>query len=186
LGKKIQTNAIAPKAWRINFQFICMTMTTGTDTFKSRDLPTPIRRCLAWLPMAILLWSCQSGPAEKSPIRTLVMTTDLVDDPDVIHYYDSMHSSKGVWPGLEKANRAAGIRSVRIWRYGTRLMMMLEVPAGADMARMDSLYVSADPSVKEWGVMMSRFQRSLPGVDTTQKWVSMDIIHDYEDGKYLK
>jgi hypothetical protein len=65
-------------------------------------------------------------------------------------------------------------------------MMMLEVPAGADMARMDSLYVSADPSVKEWGVMMSRFQRSLPGVDTTQKWVSMDIIHDYEDGKYLK
>jgi len=114
------------------------------------------------------------------------MTTDLVDDPAIIRLYDSLHSAQGVWPALEKANKAAGIRLVKIWRAGTRLMMMIEVPEDADMVRLDSLYVSADPKVKEWGAMMSNFQRALPGVDTAQKWTSMEVIHHYEDGAYLK
>ena len=114
------------------------------------------------------------------------MTTDLVDDPAIIRLYDSLHSAQGVWPALEKANKAAGIRLVKIWRAGTRLMMMIEVPDDAEMTRLDSLYVSADPKVKEWGAMMSNFQRALPGVDTAQKWTSMEVIHHYEDGAYLK
>jgi L-rhamnose mutarotase len=135
-----------------------------------------------------LLMICISGCSHKPAARyqQLVMTTDLVDDPAIIRMYDSLHSKQGVWPALEKANKAAGIKSVRIWRAGTRLMMIIEVPENADMARLDSLYVSADPRVREWGAMMSNFQRSLPGVDTTQKWYSMDIIHHYEDGVYLK
>ncbi len=128
--------------------------------------------------------SCKE--VKTSNFRQIVMTTDLVDDPAVIHLYDSLHSAAGVWPALEKANKAAGIHSVRIWRTGTRLMMMIEVPENADMAKLDSLYVSADPKVKEWGEMMSKFQRSLPGVDSTQKWSSMDVIHHYEGGVYLK
>jgi L-rhamnose mutarotase len=119
-------------------------------------------------------------------LRQIVMTTDLVNDPAVIHLYDSMHSAAGVWPALEKANKAAGIHSVKIWRTGTRLMMMIEVPVDVDMAKLDSLYVSADPKVKDWGVMMSNFQRALPGVDSTQKWSSMEVIHHYEDGVYKK
>lgn len=118
--------------------------------------------------------------------RQLVMTTDLVDDPAIIRLYDSLHSAKGVWPALEKANKAAGIRLVKIWRAGTRLMMIIEVPEDADMARLDSLYVSADPKVKEWGAMMSDFQRAMPGVDSAQKWTTMEVIHHYEDGVYLK
>lgn len=134
--------------------------------------------------LVILISGCNEKP--ETHYQQLVMTTDLVDDPAIIRMYDSLHSKQGVWPALEKANKAAGIRSVRIWRAGTRLMMIIEVPENADMARLDSLYVSADPKVKEWGAMMSNFQRSLPGVDSTQKWSSMDIIHHYEDGVYLK
>ena len=141
-----------------------------------------------WMLVAGLLMTFAFGCRTDSEThyRQLVMTTDLVDDPAVIRMYDSMHSKQGVWPALEKANKAAGIKSVRIWRAGTRLMMIIEVPENADMARLDSLYVSADPKVKEWGAMMSNFQRALPGVDSTQKWTTMDIIHHYEDGVYLK
>lgn len=132
----------------------------------------------------IVIFGCGEKPETR--YQQLVMTTDLVDDPAIIRMYDSLHSKQGVWPALEKANKVAGIRSVRIWRAGTRLMMIIEVPEHADMAKLDSLYVSADTAVKEWGAMMSNFQRSLPGVDSTQKWSSMDIIHHYEDGVYLK
>jgi L-rhamnose mutarotase len=135
-----------------------------------------------------VLWLAACGDAAKParPMRTLMMTTELVPDSGVYRFYDSMHSAAGVWPALEKANRAAGIEEVRIWRFENRLAMLLRVPADADPATTDSLYRSADPSVADWGRLMSNLQRALPGVDTTQKWVEMQTIHHYLDGRYLK
>ena len=149
-------------------------------SYTNMRYPSMLVSCL----LMIFILGC--SPESETRYSQLVMTTNLVDDPAIIRMYDSLHSKQGVWPALEKANKAAGIKSVRIWRAGTRLMMIIEVPENADMVRLDSLYVSADPKVKEWGAMMSNFQRSLPGVDSTQKWTSMDIIHHYEDGVYLK
>jgi len=64
--------------------------------------------------------------------------------------------------------------------------MEYSYPEGADLAKMDSLYLSADPNVKEWGKMMSNIQKSLPGVDSTKKWVTLNLIHHYSNGEYLK
>ncbi|NDC78330.1 MAG: L-rhamnose mutarotase [Chitinophagia bacterium] len=134
------------------------------------------------------LWmaSCVDATKPARPMRTLMMTTELVPDSAVYRFYDSMHSAAGVWPALEKANRAAGIEEVRIWRFDNRLAMLIRLPADADPATTDSLYLSADPSVADWGRMMSNLQRALPGVDTGQKWVEMQTIHHYLDGRYLK
>jgi len=97
-----------------------------------------------------------------------------------------MHSSKGVWTELKKANMASGIQEIKIYRYGNRLMMMIRVPEGTDLNKMNELYVGADERVKEWGKMMSAFQQSLPGVDTSQKWVDMKLIHHYLEGEYVE
>jgi L-rhamnose mutarotase len=129
---------------------------------------------------------CGDAPKPSRPMRTLMMTTELVADSAVYRFYDSMHSAAAVWPALEKANRAAGIEEVRIWRYGNRLAMLLRLPADTEPAVTDSLYLSADPSVADWGRLMSNLQRALPGVDTTRKWVEMETIHHYLDGRYLK
>jgi len=116
----------------------------------------------------------------------MVMTTDLVQDSAIFKIYDSLHSSKGVWPELKKANMASGIQEIKIYRYGNRLMMMIRVPEGTDLNKMNELYVGADERVKEWGKMMSAFQQSLPGVDTSQKWVDMKLIHHYLEGEYVE
>jgi len=141
---------------------------------------------LALAVMAMMIASCGDSVRPPLPMRTLMMTTELIPDSNVYRYYDSMHAKDGVWPALEKANRAAGIEEVHIWRYGNRLAMLVRVPAEADPATTDSLYLSADPSVADWGRLMSKLQRALPGVDTAQKWVEMQTIHHYLDGRYLK
>lgn len=145
-----------------------------------------IAKELALAAMVMFIASCGDRVHPKPSMRTLMMTTDLVPDSNVYRYYDSMHSVDGVWPALEKANRAAGIEEVRIWRYGNRLAMLVRVPADVDPVVTDSLYVSADPSVVEWGRIMSNLQRALPGVDSTRKWVEMETIHHYLNGRYLK
>jgi L-rhamnose mutarotase len=135
---------------------------------------------------ALWMASCVEAAKPARPMRTLMMTTELVPDSAVYRFYDSMHSAAAVWPALEKANRAAGIEEVRIWRFDNRLAMLIRLPADADPATTDSLYLSADPSVADWGRMMSNLQRALPGVDTSRKWVEMQTIHHYLDGRYLQ
>jgi L-rhamnose mutarotase len=146
----------------------------------------PARMFRMLILMVLVASSCNLRDAGKKERMTLVMTTDLVDDPELIKLYEHLHSKDGVWPEIKKANVASGIEEIRIYRYGNRLTMMVDIPADTDLAKMDSLYLSADARIPEWGRFMSGFQRSLPGVDTTRKWVDMTLIHHYRDGEYLK
>jgi L-rhamnose mutarotase len=130
--------------------------------------------------------SCTQKSAKRDSERVFVMTTDLVDDSSLIHIYDSLHSRAGVWPELKKANMASGIREIKIYRFNTRLTMMIHLSEDADLSKMDSLYLNADEKIMVWGKLMSGFQRALPGRDTSEKWVEMKLIHHYQDGEYLK
>ncbi|MFM1961332.1 MAG: hypothetical protein RLZZ172_177 [Bacteroidota bacterium] len=134
----------------------------------------------------IVLFSCTERESYQKQFRWMVMTTELVNDENIIRMYDSLHSKEGIWPAIRKANQASGIEEIRIYRFGNRLTMMVRIPENTDLKKMDSLYVAADKNVLLWGKLMSGFQRALPGVDTSQKWVEMQLIHHYLDGEYLK
>ena len=129
---------------------------------------------------------CTPKPVPIAPLTTVMMMTNLVPDSAVYHFYDSMHSAKSVWPAIKKANEISGIKEIKIYRFEDKVVMEYSYPEGADLAKMDSLYLSADPSVVDWGKMMSNIQRALPGVDSTKKWVTLNLIHHYSNGKYLK
>ena len=133
-----------------------------------------------------LFTNCSNKPAQSVPLTKVVMMTNLVPDSAVYHFYDSLHSSTGVWPAIKKANDLSGIKEIKIYRFEDKVFMEYSYPEGSDLVTMDSLYLSADPNVKEWGKMMSNIQKSLPGVDSTKKWVTLNLIHHYSNGEYLK
>jgi L-rhamnose mutarotase len=133
-----------------------------------------------------LFTNCSNKPAQSVPLTTVVMMTNLVPDSAVYHFYDSLHSSSSVWPAIKKANELSGIKEIKIYRFEDKVVMEYSYPEGADLAKMDSLYLSADTSVKIWNQMMSNIQRALPGVDTTKKWSKMNLIHHYSNGNYFK
>lgn len=134
----------------------------------------------------LIFIKCTPKPVSVVPLTTVMMMTNLVPDSAVYRFYDSMHTAKTVWPAIKKANELSGIKEIKIYRFEDKVVMEYSYPEGADLAKMDSLYLSADPSVKDWGKMMSNIQRSLPGVDSTKKWVTLNLIHYYSNGKYLK
>lgn len=154
-----------------------------------RPGPTALHILIPFVLIVVILpfyLSCTQKSENRGPERVFVMTTDLVNDSSLIHIYDSLHSRAGVWPELKKANLASGIREIKIYRFNTRLTMMIHLSADADLSKMDSLYINADEKIKVWGKLMSGFQRALPGRDTSDKWVEMKLIHHYKDGEYLK
>lgn len=100
---------------------------------------------------------------------------DLVDDARLIAEYERMHRAGEVWPEVVEHIRAIGITDMEIWRAGDRLVMIAEVTD--DYPRP----VIAPPELGRWEELMWRFQRSLPGAASGEKWMPMKRIFDLEE-----
>ncbi len=121
--------------------------------------------------------SGQPAPVEKKPLQTkrYCLTLDLKDDSTLVREYRYWHMSEHIWPEIPKGIRAVGIVDMQIYLLGTRLFMIMEtVPAfdfQKDMAKLSEL-----PRQKEWEAFVAKFQQSLPGAASGEKWKLMDRI----------
>lgn len=95
------------------------------------------------------------------------LVLDLKDDPALIARYEAHH--RQVWPEVLAHIHAAGVEDMTIWRYGDRLVMLLETGPDFSFARMAAMEAD-NPRVQEWERLMWAFQRALPGAPEGSKW----------------
>lgn len=116
----------------------------------------------------------------KVPVKRYCRTLDLRDDPELIAEYRRRHAKENIWKEVLDGIKEVGILEMDIYIRGTRLMMILEVPADLDleaaMARLATL-----PRQQEWEDFMSVFQQSVPGASSAEKWQPMErVFHIYD------
>ena len=105
--------------------------------------------------------------------RRYCLTLDLQDDPTLIAEYKRYHEN--VWPEIISTFKPAGIESMEIYLFASRLFMILEVNESfsfAAKAKADH----ENPRVQEWENLMWKFQKPLPGSKPGEKWMQMDRI----------
>lgn len=115
------------------------------------------------------------------PTRRYCQTLDLRDDPELISEYRRLHSREGIWKETLEAIRQAGVLEMEIYLLGTRLFMIVELPANASwddvMSRM-----AAMPRQAEWEALTARFQQASPEASSHEKWRLMErIFHVYDE-----
>ena len=99
------------------------------------------------------------------------LTLDLKNDPALISEYEKHHDH--IWPEIVESIKGAGIISMEIYRYDTRLLMIMETDETFTFERkaeMDAL----NPKVQEWETLMLKYQQPFEG--SAQKWILMDKI----------
>ncbi|HEX8548445.1 MAG TPA: L-rhamnose mutarotase [Cytophagaceae bacterium] len=101
-------------------------------------------------------------------------TLNLKDDAHLIAEYKKYHQN--VWPDIRDFIRSAGILSMEIYCYQTRLVMVMETDGDFSFERMDELSKN-NSKVQEWEDLMSNFQEPLAGVAQGTKWVLMERIY---------
>ena len=116
----------------------------------------------------------------KVPVKRYCRTLDLRDEPELIAEYRRRHAKENIWKEVLDGIKEVGILEMDIYIRGTRLMMILEVPADLDldaaMARLATL-----PRKQEWEDFMSVFQQSAPGASSAEKWQPMErVFHIYD------
>lgn len=99
------------------------------------------------------------------------LTLNLADDPALISEYEAHH--KTVWPEILESIKGSGITNMEIYRYGTRLFMIMETDDNFSFERKAAMD-AANPKVQEWETLMLKYQR--PFKNSAEKWVLMDKI----------
>ncbi len=115
------------------------------------------------------------------PVKRYCQTLDLRDDPALIAEYRRLHSEPCMWREIIDGIRSVGILEMEIYLTGTRLFMILETPSDFDwdtaMTRLSTL-----PRQAEWEELTARFQRTVAGASSAEKWTLMErIFHLYDD-----
>ncbi len=104
-----------------------------------------------------------------------VLALDLVDQADLIEEYESYH--RAIWPEIEESILSAGVHQMAIYRFGNRLMMLMDV--GDDFSFERKAEADAkNERVQEWEKLMWKYQQALPGAKAGEKWVLMDKIFE--------
>lgn len=106
---------------------------------------------------------------------TFAQALDLKDDPRLIAEYVEHH--RQVWPEVEAALRAIGIRGMRIYLAGNRLFMVFDAAEGFDPAR-DFQRFAATPRGREWDDLMRTYQQRLPGARAGEWWTPMELVYE--------
>lgn len=118
-----------------------------------------------------------TAPMERKPLQTkrYCLTLDLKNDSTLVSQYRYWHMSEHIWPEIPRGIREVGIVDMEIYLLGTRLFMIMETRPEFDFTR-DMAKLSGLPRQKEWEAFVAKFQQSLPGAASAEKWKLMDRI----------
>lgn len=105
----------------------------------------------------------------------LYYALDLQDDLALIAEYERWHSPGAIWPEIVESISAAGVRDMEIYRVDNRLVLTMEVDEDYSPEAKAAADAS-NPRVQAWEVLMSTFQKPLPGSAAGQKWRPMARI----------
>lgn len=106
-------------------------------------------------------------------MRTYCLALDLKDDMELIEAYEKHHQK--VWPEIETSIKQSGIQSMKIYRTGNRLFMIIQANDNFSFDKKSKMDKN-NPIVEKWETLMDEYQQRLPWAEPGVKWVLMDEI----------
>jgi L-rhamnose mutarotase len=108
-------------------------------------------------------------------MKTFAITIELKSDPILIKKYIDYH--KSVWPEVKASVARTGMRNVKIFMLGTRLVQIFEAEDAFEPRR-DMMEYIADPKSKQWDEMMSEYQKPVLEAQEGEWWAQMTLVYD--------
>jgi L-rhamnose mutarotase len=103
------------------------------------------------------------------------LTLDLKDDLALIAEYERYHEA--IWPEIRASIVDSGITGMEIFRFETRLFMIMEVDDSFSFERKGEMDAT-NPKVQEWETLMWNYQQPVKGAMKGEKWVLMKKIFE--------
>ncbi|MBF9221228.1 L-rhamnose mutarotase [Hymenobacter sp. BT662] len=114
---------------------------------------------------------CADKTTAKQWDNILLMAT-LVKDPAKQQEYLSHHATQfQQWPEVAQGFCNASFQQLLVFRQERRLMLVISIPKGDSLARLNPKTSENNPRVDEWNALMKQYQQGLDGTEPGETWV---------------
>jgi hypothetical protein len=114
---------------------------------------------------------CNSG-AITTQLDNIVLTADLVADPKLQQEYLNYHANQfKKWPEVAQGFCNASFQRLLVFKNGRQLMLIISIPKGQSLDKLNPLTTKNNPRVVEWNNLMKKYQEGIPGTKKGEVWV---------------
>ncbi|WP_421829710.1 L-rhamnose mutarotase [Larkinella sp.] len=119
---------------------------------------------------------CDAG-ATAGDWEHTILTANLVNDEKLQKEYVADHATQfEKWPEVAKGFCNAGFQQLLVFKNGRQLMLVISIPKGESLDKLNPKTTENNPRVDAWNARMKRYQEGIPGTKPGEVWVNLQPV----------
>lgn len=107
----------------------------------------------------------------------IILTADLVADAQLAQEYMDHHKTQfEKWPEITSGFCNASFQQLLLYRNGRQLMLVISIPKGESLDKLNPKTTENNPRVNEWNAMMKKYQQGIAGTKPGEVWVLLQPL----------
>jgi hypothetical protein len=107
----------------------------------------------------------------------VLLTANLVADTKLQKEYLDYHATQfEKWPEIAKGFCNASFQQLLLYRNGRQLMLIISIPKGESLDKLNPKTTENNPRVDEWNALMKKYQEGIPGTVRGETWVFLKKV----------
>ncbi len=109
----------------------------------------------------------------------IILTANLAEDKKLQKEYLDYHATQfQKWPEIAKGFCNASFQQLLLYRNGRQLMLVISIPKGESLDKLNPKTTENNPRVDEWNKLMGKYQEGIEGTKPGEKWVFLQKINN--------
>ncbi len=107
----------------------------------------------------------------------ILLTANLVADEKLQKEYLDYHATQfEKWPEVAKGFCNADFQQLLLFRNGRQLMLIISIPKGESLDKLNPRATANNPRVDEWNRVMKKYQEGIEGAKKGEVWVFLNPL----------
>lgn len=120
--------------------------------------------------------NCEAGTVSGEWEHT-ILTANLVANPTLQDDYLAYHATQfEKWPEVAKGFCNANFQQLLLFRNGRQLMLVISIPKGETLDKLNPKTTENNPRVDEWNTRMKKYQEGISGAKSGEVWVELKKV----------
>ena len=105
----------------------------------------------------------------------IILTANLVADKKMQQEYLDYHATQfEKWPEVSTGFCNANFQQLLVFRNGRQLMLVISIPKGESLDKLNPKTTENNPRVNDWNNIMKKYQEGIPGTKKGETWVFLE------------
>jgi hypothetical protein len=114
----------------------------------------------------------------------IILTANLVNNPKMQQEYLNYHATQfQKWPEVSQGFCNANFQQLLVFKTGRQLMLVISIPKGESLDKLNPLTTKNNPRVDDWNNMMKKYQEGIAGTKKGETWV---FFKNVDEKKFIE